>query len=198
MMVVMVSALLPKNRARGGRYGTFSETPSNHHNHHRRCQYRIRRMPPVLEVLGTKKVCCLLDPRNLVLTVSTKLILQTAGGRIRCPQCQARAKWSGEQCRRPATKGKRVCGLHGGCSTGPKTPEGRLRCAHARLTHGRETADARYERSLATARLAVLEEAGFALGLLAGPRTRGPKPHRVDAVEPELQQVLRVRAKHGS
>lgn len=66
------------------------------------------------------------------------------------------------------------------------------------MTHGRETSAARTERSLAAARLAVLEEAGFALGLLAGPRTRGPKPHRVDAVELELQKMLRVRAKHGS
>jgi hypothetical protein len=124
--------------------------------------------------------------------------LSTAGGRIRCPQCQAKAKTTQQQCCRPAVRGRQVCRLHGGGSTGPKTPEGRLRCAQARLIHGRETTAARTERSLAAARMAVLEEAGFALGLLAGPRTRGPKPHRVDAVEPELQKILRVRAKHGS
>jgi hypothetical protein len=151
-----------------------------------------------MRYLGHKKVCCLLDPLNTVPWVLKNVTLSTAGGRIRCPQCQAKAKTTQRQCRRPATKGKKVCRLHGGASTGPMTPEGRLRCAQVRLIHGRETSAARNERSLATARLAVLEEAGFALGLLAGPRTRGPKPHRVDAVEPELQQVLRVRAKHSS
>ena len=37
-------------------------------------------------------------------------------------------------------KGKAVCRFHGGKSTGPRTPEGRARCAQAKLIHGRETA----------------------------------------------------------
>lgn len=130
--------------------------------------------------------------------MSKNITLLTAGGRIRCAQCLATAKGTGQQCCRPASKGKRVCKLHGGKSTGPKTLEGRQRCAQARLVHGRETSAARMERSLGTARLAVLEEVGFALGLLTGGRTRGPKPHRLDQAYPELQELLRALAKHGS
>ena len=34
-------------------------------------------------------------------------------------------------------EGKRRCRLHGGLSTGPKTPEGRARIAAANTQHGR-------------------------------------------------------------
>ena len=45
----------------------------------------------------------------------------TLGGRIRCNQCQAKSKRTGQQCRLPAmTEGKAVCRTHGGLSTGPK------------------------------------------------------------------------------
>ena len=91
---------------------------------------------------------------------------------------------------RPATSVKRVCKLHGGNSTGPKTLEGRQRCAEARLVHGQETARNRKNRSLASARLAVLEWAGHSLQIMHGPRTRGPKPVRMDEVELELQQAV--------
>jgi hypothetical protein len=37
----------------------------------------------------------------------------------------------------------------------------------------------RKSRSLASARLATLEEVGFALGIFEGTRTRGRKPHRI-------------------
>ena len=73
-------------------------------------------------------------------------------------------------------KGKVVCRTHDGLSTGCKTETGRQRCAEAKTIHGRETREARTERSLASARLAVLEEVGFALGFMNGGRTRGPKP----------------------
>lgn len=43
-------------------------------------------------------------------------------------QCGARAKRTGERCRRLAVSGKRVCRVHGGLSTGP-SPDGRLRIA---------------------------------------------------------------------
>lgn len=127
--------------------------------------------------------------------MSKNITLLTAGGHIRCTQCLAKAKSTKQQCRRPACKGRRVCKLHGGKSTGPRTQEGRQRCAQARLVHGRETSAARMERSLGSARLAVLEEVGFAIGLLTGTRTRGPKPHRLDQAYPELQELLRARAK---
>jgi hypothetical protein len=35
--------------------------------------------------------------------------------------------------------------MHGGLSTGPKTPEGRARCAAAKTVHGRETRAIREE-----------------------------------------------------
>jgi hypothetical protein len=42
--------------------------------------------------------------------------------------------------------------------------------------HEQETRVARSYRSIGLARLAELEELGYAIGLLSGPRTRGPKP----------------------
>ena len=73
-------------------------------------------------------------------------------------------------------RGKAVCRTHGGLSTGCKTEAGRQRLAKAKTIHGRETREARTERSLASARLAVLEEVGFAIGIMNGGRTLGPKP----------------------
>ncbi len=116
---------------------------------------------------------------------------QTLGGRVTCQQCQAMSKRTKQQCRAPAIKGKRVCKTHGGKSTGPKTPAGRQRCADARTIHGNETRQARTERSLATARLALLEAVGHQMGFISGTRTRGPKPTRMSEAYPELQQVLR-------
>lgn len=91
------------------------------------------------------------------------------------------------QCAAPALNGKRVCKTHGGRSTGPKTEAGRQRCAQAKTTHGRETREARTERSLASARLAVLESVGFAIGLMSGGRTRGRRPDRMSEVFPEIK-----------
>jgi len=62
-----------------------------------------------------------------------------AGGRIRCPRCQARSKRHGGQCGAPAIQGKRVCRNHGGLSRGPTTAAGRQRCAEVRTTHGQQT-----------------------------------------------------------
>jgi len=100
-----------------------------------------------------------------------------AGGHIACNQCQAMSKRSRQRCKAPAMRGKAVCRTHGGRSTGPKTEVGRQRCAEAKTIHGRETREARIERSLGSARLAVLEEVGFVLGLMSGTRTRGRKPN---------------------
>lgn len=115
----------------------------------------------------------------------------TLGGRISCNQCQAKSKRSGLQCKGPAVKGKRVCRMHGGKSTGPVTTEGRQRSAKAKTVHGSETTAKRLERSQASARLAVLEMVGHALGFMHGPRTRGPKPTRIGCVEAELQTIIR-------
>ena len=114
-------------------------------------------------------------------------LLSTASGKIHCPRCQAMSKHSRAQCKKPAMKGKRVCRTHGGKSTGPKTQAGRQRCADARITHGNETRQARTDRSLGVARLAVLEAVGHQMGFMSGTRTRGPKPTRMSEAYPELQ-----------
>ena len=100
----------------------------------------------------------------------------TLGGRIRCLQCQAKSKRTKQQCRAPASKGKTKCRFHGGSSTGPKTAEGRQRCAEAKLTHGNETRKARTDRAEAMRRLRALEQLGHALGIMHGPRMPGRKP----------------------
>ena len=41
------------------------------------------------------------------------------------PRCQAFKKRTNDQCGQFALKGKSVCAVHGGRSTGSKTPEGR-------------------------------------------------------------------------
>ena len=73
-------------------------------------------------------------------------------------------------------KGKRVCRTHGGASTGPKTPEGRQRCAESRTKTGNETREARTERAQAMRRLRALENLWYTLGIIAGARMPGKKP----------------------
>jgi len=61
--------------------------------------------------------------------------------------CGARSKQNnGSPCRQPAIKKKERCRLHGGLSTGPKTPEGKKRSAEANLKHGLYTKQAILER----------------------------------------------------
>jgi hypothetical protein len=103
----------------------------------------------------------------------------TAGGRIRCLQCQAESKRTKQQCQAPASKGKTKCRFHGGASTGPKTEAGRKRCAEAKTIHGNETRKARSDRAAAMRRLRALEELGHALGIMHGPRMPGRKPVKV-------------------
>jgi hypothetical protein len=73
-------------------------------------------------------------------------------------------------------KGKRVCRTHGGLSTGPKTPEGRARCAKAKTTHGNDTRVARAEHSKKMAEIRNLEAIGFDIGMFNGTRLVGRKP----------------------
>ena len=130
-------------------------------------------------------------------TLHLEQTLTTLGGRVICKRCQAKSKRTKLQCAAPALKGKRVCKTHGGRSTGPKTEAGRQRYAEAKTIHGRETRKARTERSLASARLAVLEAAGHKLGFMNGARTSGRKPYRMADAFPELQILLKLRVKGG-
>ena len=89
-------------------------------------------------------------------------------------------------------RGKKVCKYHGGLSTGPKTEAGRLSSAKAKTIHGRETRETRTERSLASARLAVLEAVGHRLGFMNGTRTSGRKPYGMADAYPELKALVKV------
>ena len=91
----------------------------------------------------------------------------TPFGSIEVQRCQAKSKRSGDQCRKAAMRGKMVCRTHGGASTGPKTPEGRQRCAEAKTIHGRETRVIRSKRDVKLRELREIESLMKANGLMA-------------------------------
>jgi len=94
--------------------------------------------------------------------------MSTAGGRIVCKQCQAMSKRTRLQCQAPAVSGKNVCRTHGGLSTGPKTSEGRQRCAEAKTIHGNDTRAKRAQNAAASAKLNYLRDLGNLLGMFTG------------------------------
>ena len=128
----------------------------------------------------------------------------TAGGRIICKQCEGTSRRTKERCKAPASTNSLRCRFHGGGRkhSGPKTLEGRKRCAAAKTIHGNETRSVRTERSHASARLAVLEAVGFGLGWMVGSRTPGRRPDRMAEAYPELQamfqKMILERVKHSA
>ena len=74
-------------------------------------------------------------------------LISLIGNRILVKRCQALSKRSKQQCKKAASKGKRVCMFHGGKSTGPVTFHGKQRCAEAKTIHGRETRSLRNKRA---------------------------------------------------
>jgi len=109
---------------------------------------------------------------------------------MQCNRCAAVFKATGQRCAAIAVSGRRTCARHGGLSVGPRTIEGKRKCAGARKVHGQDTIVMRQERSLGSARVAVLESIGFAIGLLRGTKTRGRRPDRMGEVFPELQAMF--------
>ena len=94
-------------------------------------------------------------------------------------RCQAISKRSGLQCRNAmATRSSSVCRFHG-YGGGPKTKEGRARCAAAKTIHGRETRQIRADRTAKLAELYELETLGREIGLITGPKTPGRKPQTI-------------------
>lgn len=89
--------------------------------------------------------------------VTALSFITIAGGRIHCLQCNATSKRTGVQCGAAALRGKTKCASHGGKSTGPKTAEGKARIAAAQLVHGRETRQARINRSRSIDQLKDIE-----------------------------------------
>jgi hypothetical protein len=118
-------------------------------------------------------------------------MLVTGGGKIVCPRCAAKSKRTGNQCGRPAMHGKAVCDFHGGRSTGARTLAGKARIANAHTVHGRETKQARAERSAALARISQLEDSMRVLKMITIPRTRGRKAIGYKPVE-SIQEVIQM------
>ena len=103
-------------------------------------------------------------------------ILVTAGGKVVCARCAAKSKRSGEQCKKPAMRGKAVCDFHGGRSTGPKTEAGKAKQRAAVLKTGNYTKEAMEDKARSMRVLHGLEDAMYVLKLTTMPRTRGRKP----------------------
>ena len=113
------------------------------------------------------------------------LVMTTAGGRIVCRQCQAKSKRTRLQCKAPAMQGKNVCRTHGGLSTGPKTKQGRQRCAEAKTVHGKDTRAKRAQNAVSTTKLLLLRDLGVKLGMFGDQPTgwRGRRPKSYAATE---------------
>jgi len=94
------------------------------------------------------------------------------GDFLAAPRCGARTR-AGCSCRQPAMANGR-CRMHGGLSTGPRTPEGRERCRRARLTHGGYSAHVRALRVAARAH----HRRVHALAALMRGRSAGHEVHR--------------------
>jgi hypothetical protein len=73
------------------------------------------------------------------------------------PRCGARSKRTGMPCRGAAMPNGR-CKLHGGKSTGPRTPEGLARSRRANWKHGHFSREAKAERSRLRAAILVLRD----------------------------------------
>ena len=83
---------------------------------------------------GAKQMLTKTNPHNLVKSgFNTRFGDHWPG--IRCGAKTRR----GTACLKPALKNKTRCQLHGGKSTGPRTPEGKARVIAANTKHGRRS-----------------------------------------------------------
>jgi hypothetical protein len=85
-----------------------------------------------------------------------KEFMTVAGTNNQCRRCQATSKRTKLQCGSVAMRGKQVCRIHGGKSTGPKTVAGKQRCAAARTVYGTDTRQMRAARAITLRELKVL------------------------------------------
>ena len=92
----------------------------------------------------------------------------TLGGRVICTQCNAQSKRTKLRCRSPAIKGMTKFRIHGGRSTGSRTPEGKARQIAANTKHGNETGAIREERSAKMAELYEIEKEMRNMGMVEG------------------------------
>ena len=112
-------------------YATHSTARSAHAKSNQRTT--ARECFAALHVVHPVDVMCGL------LRAPMELTLTTAGGGIQCRRCNAMSKRTKVQCGGPAMRGKTKCKTHGAMSTGPRTDEGKLRCAQAKTIHGSDT-----------------------------------------------------------
>lgn len=89
-------------------------------------------------------------------------------------RCTAKCKARGDRCRNPAAYGCSTCRYHGAKQRNLV----KRGADHPQYRHGRETLEAKDERSLKLAELREFEELSFAYGLAKGPKWRGRKPAR--------------------
>jgi hypothetical protein len=87
-------------------------------------------------------------------------------------RCGAKTR-AGTPCKNPAIAGKQRCRMHGGKSTGAKTPEGRAKLRALHWKHGRATTEAKAEARRRAqvgreirAELRDIEKEAIAAGLL--------------------------------
>ena len=73
------------------------------------------------------------------------------------PRCGARSKRTGKPCQGAAMPNGR-CKLHGGKSTGPRTPEGLERSRRASWKHGHFSREAKAERSRLRAAILAIRD----------------------------------------
>jgi hypothetical protein len=78
------------------------------------------------------------------------------------PRCGARSKRTGKPCRAAAMPNGR-CKVHGGKSTGPRTPEGLERSRRANWKHGYYSREAKTERSRVRAACFIARTRGSSL-----------------------------------
>lgn len=107
------------------------------------------------------------------------------------PRCSARSRTTGSRCWNPAAFGMATCRYHG--ARRPQTV--RKGEEHPRYKNGRETQQAKQQRSQALARIALYEEVLAQAGQLCGPRTRGPKPKERPAAKPSSKDQASSAAK---
>lgn len=88
-------------------------------------------------------------------------------------RCGAKTR-SGTPCKNPAVSGKARCRMHGGRSTGARTPEGRAKLRALHLKHGGSTTEAKAEARRRAqigrevrAELRDIEREAIATGVLA-------------------------------
>ena len=108
--------------------------------------------------------------------MSNNFAFRTAG-RITCRKCNAKSKRKVSSAVRLPQRGRPSAAFMAEQPTGPKTERGRQRCAEAETTHEFETRKARIERAEGMCRLRTLEELGYALEIMFGPRTPGRRPN---------------------